>query len=206
MVNSRWDGGGVVGEGKRAKEAVGGSILSRITAGDRAAVEECINSYGGLVWSLARRLSRSEADAEDAVQEIFIDVWRSAARFDEAQGSEVTFVAMIARRRMIDRLRQAQRHPVYEPPSEEMIDARRHDREVERSADAALAARAMEELRPEQRRVLRLAVCEGFTHQEIASATGMPLGTVKTHVRRGLAQIRAALGLRIVDGAKESAR
>lgn len=185
---------------------MGGSILSRITAGDRAAVEECINSYGGLVWSLARRLSPSEADAEDAVQEIFIDVWRSAARFDEAQGAEVTFVAMIARRRLIDRLRRARRQPVYDPPSEQVIDTRRHDREVERSADAALAAKAMHELRPEQRRVLQLAICQGFTHQEIASATGMPLGTVKTHVRRGLVQIRAALGLRIVDGAKESAR
>ena len=185
---------------------MGGSILSRINAGDKAAVEECIDSYGGLVWSLARRLSPSEADAEDAVQEIFIDVWRSAARFDEARGAEVTFVAMIARRRLIDRLRQSRRRPIHDAPSAEVIDERRPDREVERGADAALAARAMEDLRPEQQRVLRLAVCEGLTHQEIASATGMPLGTVKTHVRRGLGQIRAALGLRIIDGAKESAR
>src|SRR5689334_16385093 len=72
------------------------SILQRIATGERAAVQECIDAYGGLIWSLARRWSPAPHEAEDAVQEIFIDLWKSAARFDQAQASETTFVAMIA--------------------------------------------------------------------------------------------------------------
>jgi RNA polymerase sigma-70 factor (ECF subfamily) len=82
------------------------AILKRIAAGDKTAVQDCLDSYGGLVWSLARRMSPNTNEAEDAVQEIFIDVWKNAARFDESQSSETTFVAMIARRRLIDRLRK----------------------------------------------------------------------------------------------------
>ena len=76
-------------------------ILERIAAGDPAAVDDCLRSYGGLVWSLARRFSPNHAEAEDAVQEIFIDVWRSAARFDRQRASENTYITMIARRRLI---------------------------------------------------------------------------------------------------------
>ncbi len=88
------------------------SVLQRIAAGDSTAVRECIDRFGALVWSLARRLSRTAADAEDATQEIFLDIWRSAARFDASQGSEKVFVAMIARRRLIDRLRKTTAEPV----------------------------------------------------------------------------------------------
>src|SRR5512133_2795665 len=82
------------------------SILDRVARGDQKAVRQCIDEFGGLVWAIARRMTRSRADAEDAVQEIFIDVWRSAARFDAAQGSEKVFVTTIARRRLIDRIRR----------------------------------------------------------------------------------------------------
>lgn len=74
------------------------SLLQRIAGGDSAAVSECITKYGALVWSLARRLSRTASDAEDATQEIFLDIWRSAGRFDPSQGSDQIFIAMIARR------------------------------------------------------------------------------------------------------------
>src|SRR5580700_4844427 len=87
------------------------SVLQRIARGDAAAVRECIEQYGALVWSLARRLSRTPADAEDATQDIFLDIWRSAGRFDESQGSDKVFIAMIARRRLIDRLRKATAEP-----------------------------------------------------------------------------------------------
>ncbi len=70
-------------------------------------MHECIDQFGSLIWSIARRLTRTRADAEDAVQEIFTDVWRSAGRFDPNQGSEKVFVATIARRRLIDRMRRA---------------------------------------------------------------------------------------------------
>ena len=178
--------------------------MRRIAAGDKTAVQDCLSAYGGLVWSLARQLAPNPADAEDAVQDIFIDIWRSAGRYDEAVASEVAFVAMIARRRLIDRLRRATRQPAtsylddltFEPGA-------RQDRQVEICAEAALAARALQQLRPEQQKVIHLAVYEGLSHQEIAQATGMPLGTVKTHVRRGLMQLRQALGLN-VDKVKEA--
>src|SRR5436190_14026687 len=84
-------------------------LLGRVAAGDEAAVRECLARYGGLVWSIARRFEPS--DAEDAVQEIFLDLWKSAARFDRAVASETAFVAMIARRRLIDRRRTRGRRP-----------------------------------------------------------------------------------------------
>ena len=77
----------------------------RIAVGDASAVKECISAYGGLVRSLARRLTRTHSDAEDATQEIFICIWRQAAAFDATKGSEVSFIAIIARRRWIDRCR-----------------------------------------------------------------------------------------------------
>jgi RNA polymerase sigma factor (sigma-70 family) len=82
------------------------SILERVARGDQQAVRECIDEFGGLVWAIARRMTRSRADAEDAVQEIFVDVWRSAARYDSVQGSEKVFITTIARRRLIDRIRR----------------------------------------------------------------------------------------------------
>ena len=85
------------------------NVLHRVAAGDRAAVRECLARYGGLVWSLVRRSTSDAAEAEDAVQEIFVDVWQSASRFDPAVASEATFIAMIARRRLIDRARRRNR-------------------------------------------------------------------------------------------------
>src|SRR5271154_3658467 len=91
------------------------SVLQRIASGDSDAVRECIEQYGALVWSLARRLSRTASDAEDATQEIFLDIWRSASRFDATQGSDKVFIAMIARRRLIDRLRKTSAEPPMDP-------------------------------------------------------------------------------------------
>jgi RNA polymerase sigma-70 factor (ECF subfamily) len=145
---------------------------------------------------LARQLSPNKDDAEDAVQEIFIDIWRSAGRYDEAYASEVAFVAMIARRRLIDRLRRHERQPHISSLEDITVEPGvRLDEQAEVCAEAALAARAVQQLRPEQQKVLQLAVYQGLSHQEIAQATGMPLGTVKTHVRRGLIQVREALGV-----------
>lgn len=180
------------------------SILNRIASGDRAAVQDCIDSYGGLIWSLARRLSVNESEAEDAVQEIFIDLWKSASRFDGAQGNEATFVAMIARRRLIDRLRQSKRRLETVSLAEDVHKFEpQYNEQLEVRSDAAVAFRAMQQLRPEQQKVLQLAIYQGLSHQEISAATSLPLGTVKTYVRRGLNQIRTALGVRLLDSAKE---
>ncbi|MBS1794292.1 MAG: sigma-70 family RNA polymerase sigma factor [Acidobacteria bacterium] len=179
------------------------SILHRIARGDKTAVQECLNKYGGLVWSLARRMSANTDDAEDAVQEIFIDVWKNAERFDEAQASETTFIAMIARRRLIDRLRYAKRR-IAADSLEELVSEpqNRADEELQTSIEAKDAARALRQLRPEQRQVLQLSIVRGLSHQEISEATGIPLGTVKTHARRGLLQIRDLLGMSSINEAK----
>ena len=179
-------------------------ILQRIADGDKTAVQDCLDTYGGLVWSLARRMFRNNADAEDAVQDIFIEIWKNAERFDENQSSETTFIAMIARRRLIDRLRKATRKPdidslediLYEPSKDSNED-------ILTSIEAKEAAKAMKELRPEQRQAIYLSIVQGCSHQEIADALDMPLGTVKTHIRRGLMQMREILGFRKFRHIKE---
>lgn len=173
------------------------TTLERIAQGDESAVQDCIDRFGNLVWSLARRLSGGQADAEDAVQDIFVDVWRSAARYDPSLASEATFIAMIARRRLIDRRRRLSRRPdeVSAPaPSEMYADYREEGLErLDLSDEAEMARSAFDALSPEQQRVLQLSLQFGLSHQRISEATGLPLGTVKTHARRGLMRIRQAL-------------
>jgi RNA polymerase sigma-70 factor (ECF subfamily) len=168
-------------------------VLPGVAAGDPVAVRECIARYGGLVFSLARRFFAAPSEAEDAVQEAFIELWRSAASFDPNLGAEVTFVATVARRRFIDRRRRTARQPVTEM-LDEGLSAAASTLAPELGAEAALCARALAQLRPEQQHVLTLITCQGLSHEEVAATTGMPLGTVKAHARRGLMQIRAALG------------
>ena len=165
------------------------TLLARVAAGDPAAIREVLATYGGLVWSIARRFEPSET--EDAVQEIFLDLWKSAARFDPAIASEAAFIAMIARRRLIDRRRTHRRRPATEDLGNVAIADDATGPDV--CAEANQAARALGQLRPEQRQVLVLSTCHGLSHGEIAAQTGMPLGTVKAHARRGLLSIRAAL-------------
>ena len=171
------------------------SILARIAAGDGDAVQECMDRYGGLVWSLARRMAPRAA--EDAVQEIFIDLWKSAARFDASKASEKTFIATVARRRLIDRLRRQGRRPQMrslpepdDPTPEPSVD---DHLVIQRGAEARSAARYLKELRPEQLKVIQLSVVEGMSHSEIASTTGIAIGTVKSHIFRGLAKVRSRL-------------
>ena len=181
------------------------AILHRIATGDRTAVQECLDTYGGLVWSIARKMLRSQEDAEDAVQEIFVDIWRNAERYDEGQSSETTFIAMIARRRLIDKIRFMNRR--ISADSIEDVTAEpftRSDEKMQVSVEAKEAAAAMKNLRPEQRQVLYLSIVQGLSHQEIADATGMPLGTVKTHARRGILQAREVLGLGNMQDTKEA--
>jgi RNA polymerase sigma-70 factor, ECF subfamily len=141
-------------------------------------------------------MSRGQEDAEDATQEIFVDLWKSAARFDPTVASEATFIATIARRRLIDRRRrQARRTDTEQLPDANtlMAEATSTTASPEISADAALAARALSELRPEERTAVILSAYYGLSHEEIATSTGMPLGTVKTHARRGLIRVREIL-------------
>lgn len=191
-------------EGDYQETEVSQTILQRIAAGDSAAVKDCLDNYGGLVWSLARKMLPDQNEAEDAVQEIFIEIWKNAERFDENQSSETTFIAMIARRRLIDRLRKVTRQPnvdsfedmVYEPAKAEGVD-------LQTSVEAGQAAEVINTLRPEQRKVLELSIVQGYSHSEISEVLEMPLGTVKTHARRGLIQVREILDERASGAGRE---
>lgn len=169
------------------------TILKRIALGNKNAVQECLDTYGGLVWSLALRMLSNKEEAEDAVQDIFIDIWKNAERFDETQASETTFVAMIARRRLIDRLRKTTRQPNVDSLEDMLFDPKNNNQSVETTIEAKEIAQVMKDLRPEQRQILHLSIVQGYSHQEIADALQMPLGTVKTHARRGLMKVRELL-------------
>ena len=167
-------------------------ILPRVARGETNAIDECLDRSGGLVWSLACRLSPSTSDAEDAVQEIFVDLWRNASRFREDMGTESTFVSMLARRRLIDRQRKLRRHP--EPQSIDKIGvdyaAPQLSSEMELAEDGVRATACLEKLRQNEREVLELSIYHGLTQTRIADRTGVPLGTVKTLIRRALTQLR----------------
>jgi RNA polymerase sigma-70 factor (ECF subfamily) len=171
-------------------------VLERIAGGDSSAVKECMDAYGGLVWSLARRLSVSAADAEDATQEVFLEIWKSAARYDARVGSEAVFVATIARRRLIDRMRARKRRPQTEEFDEQfVVDAALEVPDSGALAvESEIAMRALAQLGEGERQILVMGIVDGLTHSEIALATGKPLGTVKTQMRRGLIKIRTLLG------------
>ena len=153
------------------------SVLQRIAGGDSAAVRECIEQYGPLVWSIARRLSRSPSDAEDATQEIFLDIWRSASRFDASQGSDKVFIAMIARRRLIDRLRKTSAEPPMDPVEAlESVAGQTPARRRKLPSRPSKPTRALAELRPEQRQVLELGLLHGLSQSEIAARLSIAPG------------------------------
>lgn len=170
------------------------TLLQLVAAGEPGAVQDTLDRYSGLVWSLARRLSPTRSDAEDAVQEIFVSLWKSADRFDPNTAQESTFVAMIARRRLIDRLRRSGRRP--DTQSVEIGDDLASVSDsgsggVAMNDDARVVSRAFTQLSDEQQRVLRLSIQHGQSHSQIAESTGIPLGTVKTHARRGMIKLKS---------------
>ena len=167
--------------------------IERVAEGDSRAVADCIDAYGGLVWSLARRWLGPGEDAEDAVQEVFVELWKSAGRFDPARASDRGFVAMIARRRLIDRRRKAERRVTTESfPDGLEVATSEHER-IEGRVMAAPALAALETLPEDRRKFVVLSVVYGMSHQEVSDETGAPLGTVKSGIRRGLMAMRDVL-------------
>ena len=167
------------------------TILPRIAQGDENAVAECMKQYGNLVWMLAKKYTQTIEDAEDAVQEIFTEVWQNAGRFDSEKASEVTFISLIARRRLIDRLRKVYRQPNVLSIDEIFeVQPNGFETEIHTQIEAKKAVAAMREIRTEQRELMLLTIFEGMSHGEIAEKTNLPLGTVKTHIRRGFESVR----------------
>lgn len=181
-------------------------LLARVAAGDGSALRACIERHGRLVGAIARRMSPTPADAEDAVQEVFLDVWRNAGRFDPDRSPEPAFIAMLARRRLIDRHRRSTRLPEMSPiPGDDQAPATER---VEEGAmirdDAARVNAALGELDPVRREVIELSFKEGHSHERIAERLGLPLGTVKSHARRGLLQLREHLSRASLAGVRTS--
>lgn len=174
--------------------AVADPVLPRVARGDRTAVRECLTRYGRLVWAVAMRFHPNRADAEDAVQDVFIELWKHAGRFDPAAGSEATFVTLVARRRLIDARRRAARRPTPGPLPDAVPERLVPVFDLDARDEVCRARAAVAGLRDEQRTVILMAVDQGLTHDEIAAHTGLPVGTVKTHIRRGLIAVRERLG------------
>ena len=174
------------------------TLLERIANGDSAAVSEFVARYGGLVWSIARRFTRTESDAEDAVQEIFLDMWKSAKSYRREIAAEKTFVTMIARRRLIDRIRKKTLQTDGSIEVDTLVGFREDvSAKAELTEEAAIAASFLDELPAEQSRSIRLAVYDGLSHSQIAELTGISLGTVKTQIRRGILKLRERLKSRL---------
>jgi RNA polymerase sigma-70 factor (ECF subfamily) len=181
-------------------------LLARIALGEQSAFKQCMDQYGSMIWGLARRLSPTPADAEDATQDVFLHLWKNAKHFDASRGSEAIFIATLARRTLITRFRGKQRQPrevsideLGEMNWEPSVPAASDDHVATRLATEALAT-----LPPEQQRVIKLSVVLGLTQSEIANHTGLPLGTVKTLIRRGLILVREKLRLPLAASASSS--
>jgi RNA polymerase sigma-70 factor (ECF subfamily) len=170
------------------------TILQKIANGDKQAVSECFDTYGNQVWRIARRHINTMADAEDAVQEIFIDIWKNAARFDPAKSPEGAFIALIARRRLIDRLRSEYRRPQTSSfkVAPERYDSDEHAK-LQMSLEIKPALKALSKLKLHQKKLIVMSVYDGMSHSEISSLIGLPLGTVKTNIRRGLQKMRLSM-------------
>lgn len=178
--------------GEASLESRSDSLLLAVAAGDAGAVELLVDRYSPLVWSIVRRHVDHQT-AEDIVQDVFLQVWKGAEGFDPHKGSEATFITTIARRRLIDRRRRVGARPRQEELGEHLPEP--DDEPVmDLQDEAGLAREALSSLRPQQRRVLELNLVEGRTHAEIAAVTALPLGTVKSHARRGLERLRHLLG------------
>ncbi len=171
------------------------SVLGQVSRREPESLNCCIERYGNLVWSLAKRYSPSQVDAEDAVQEIFLEIWQKADRFNPMLSAESTFVTMIARRRLIDRFRKQSR--LVEMTSCESDFDQQSDLSVSASAElideAAKATRCLDSLVSNQRDVLRKSIHEGKSHSQISNELQIPLGSVKSCARRGLIQLRQCM-------------
>ena len=169
-------------------------LLVQVADGDRDAYALLYDAVAPVAFGITRRVLRDRAQAEEVTQEVMLEVWRRAARFDPQRGDATAWVATMAHRRAVDRVRSSQssrdreqsagRWEIpYDPVSEQ----------VENSAERETLARAMLQLTPLQREALELAYYGGRTYGEVAAHLDAPLGTVKTRMRDGLLRLRHAL-------------
>ena len=184
--------GAVTTEGKSAAD-----LIERIASRDRQAFSDLYDRFSPLVYSLGLRMLKVREDADDLVQEVFIQLWRQAANYNQDRGSPEAWIVNITRTRAIDKLRANRRIeknlvPAEDPARSESaanVESAAAESEARLTMNTALAA-----LPEPQRRVLELAYFDGLTQTEIAARLAGPLGTVKTRVRSGIQKLREILG------------
>src|SRR6266566_2334674 len=172
-----------------------GSLLARVARGDHAAFEAVYSEVAPAVFGLVRRVVRDPAQSEEVTQEVLLEVWRSASRFDAARGHARTWVMTLAHRRAVDRVRSAQASAQREARA--AVAATDYDvvvEEVETRLDAQRVRRCLDSLTEIQRESVTLAYYGGYTYREVAALLGVAVGTVKTRMRDGLIRLRDCLG------------
>ncbi|KAA6462151.1 sigma-70 family RNA polymerase sigma factor [Acidobacteria bacterium AB60] len=167
------------------------ALLERVLARDQTAMAEIFDRYSGMVFSIAMRVVKDAAQAEDVMQDVFFQVWQNPRAFVSDRGSLGAWLAVVGRNRAIDAIRR--RKP--SDPVEDVVlpSATNVAAEVEHRTMLERVRSAMNNLPPEQRESVELAFFEGMTHAEIAQKKGEPLGTVKTRIRTALMSVRKAV-------------
>ncbi len=170
-------------------------LLRAVASGDRVAFERLYQAASPRLFGICMRVLGNRDDAEDVLQEVFVSIWHKAGQFDNSRASAMPWLAMIARNRAIDRLRQ--RPEIAHAPIEEQPELADHGPSPatinEQWQDNARLGECLEQLESDRRRLLRQAFFDGLTYDELARRIGSPLGTVKSWIRRSLLQLRACL-------------
>jgi len=174
------------------------ALVAGVAAGEQRAFERFYRLTINRVFGLALRIVRCRATAEEVAEDVYVQIWHSADCYDAQRGSPLGWTLTICRSRAIDALRRVDRAIVDADPTERLDAIVQHGPGLQdllqATEDNTALHAAMARLVPEQRQVIALAFFRGLTHAEIALASELPLGTVKSYIRRGLAALREELG------------